>query len=187
MGRLILASSSPRRRELLGRLGVEFTISPADIDETPLKDEIPEHYVARVAAGKAETVAAREPDAVVLGADTTVVLDDAILGKAADAAEATRMIEGLAGRSHRVLTGTCLLVPDGTSVRRVVETTVIFRPLDAVEIARYVASGEWEGKAGAYGAQGIAAAYILAIHGSYTNVIGLPLAEVAADLRRVLR
>src|SRR5262245_21761012 len=130
MGQLILASSSPRRRELLGRLGVEFTIAPADIDETPLDGEAPEHYVARVAAGKAETVAARHPDAFVLGADTTVVLDDAILGKAADAAEATRMLEGLAGRSHRVLTGTCLLVPDGTSARRIVETTVIFRPLD---------------------------------------------------------
>jgi septum formation protein len=116
-----------------------------------------------------------------------VVLDETILGKAADAAEATRMIESLAGRSHRVLTGTCLLIPDGTSVRRIAETTVIFRPLDAAEIARYVASGEWEGKAGAYGAQGIAAAYITSIHGSYSNVIGLPLAEIAADLRRVMR
>jgi septum formation protein len=187
MGRLILASSSPRRRELLDRLGVEFGIAPADIDETPLAGEAPEHYVARVAAGKAEAVAARHPDAIVLGADTTVVLGDAILAKAADGAEATRMLEALAGKEHRVLTGTCLLLPDGTSVRRVVETTVIFRPLDAAEIARYVASGEWEGKAGAYGAQGLAAAFILAIHGSYTSVIGLPLAEIAADLGRVLR
>jgi len=187
MGRLILASSSPRRRELLERLGVEFTVAPADIDETPHNGETPEAYVARVAAGKAEAIAARHPDALVLGADTTVVLDETILGKAADAAEATRMIESLAGRSHRVLTGTCLLIPDGTSVRRIAETTVIFRPLDAAEIARYVASGEWEGKAGAYGAQGIAAAYITSIHGSYSNVIGLPLAEIAADLRRVMR
>jgi septum formation protein len=141
--------------------------------------------VARVAAAKAEGVAAGRPDAWVLAADTTVVVDGAILGKAADAAEATRMLSALAGRGHRVLTGTCLLAPDGMSFRRIVDTTVIFRPLDADEIARYIASGEWDGKAGAYGAQGLAAAFITEIHGSYTNVVGLPLAEVAVDLKRV--
>src|SRR5688572_14221550 len=103
MSRLILASASPRRRELLERLGVELLVVPADIDETPLDDEPPETYVARVAAGKAEVVAQRHPDAWVLGADTTVVLDETILGKAETAAEATRMLESLAGRSHRVL------------------------------------------------------------------------------------
>jgi septum formation protein len=95
------------------------------------------------------------------------------------------MLSALARRGHRVLTGTCLLAPDGMSFRRIVDTTVIFRPLDADEIARYIASGEWDGKAGAYGAQGLAAAFITEIHGSYTNVVGLPLAEVAVDLKRV--
>jgi septum formation protein len=183
---LVLASASPRRRELLGRLGLELIVSPADVDETPFAGELPAPYVARVAAAKAEVARARHPGAWIVAADTTVAVDGRIFGKAADEREARAMLLEMAGRRHHVLTGTRVLLPDGRAVARVVDTEVVMRPLGAAEIDRYVASDEWHGKAGAYGAQGVAAAFITEIHGSYTNVIGLPLAEIAIDLEPIL-
>lgn len=182
MPRVTLASASPRRRDLLERLGLELTVAPADVDETPRPGETPEVYVARVAADKARVARGRAPGAWIVAADTTVTVDGDILGKPEDPAEARRMLVRLAGRSHRVLTGTIVVSPDGRERTRVVETEVVFRPLGEREVERYVASGEWEGKAGGYGAQGVAAGFITEIHGSYTNVVGLPLAEIAVDL-----
>jgi septum formation protein len=180
--KLVLASASPRRRELLERLGVRFTVAPSDVDETPRPGEEAGAYVARIAEDKLRVARARHPDAWILSADTTVVLDGQILGKAESDAEATAMITALAGRAHQVMTGVCLERPDGRAARRVVVTEVVFRPLSAEEIARHTASGDWHGKAGAYGAQGLAAAFMTEVHGSYTNIVGLPLAEVAMDL-----
>jgi nucleoside triphosphate pyrophosphatase len=181
---LVLASSSPRRRELLQRAGLEFEVAPAEIDETPGPAETPRRYAERLAREKAEAVARAHPDAWVLGADTVVVLDGAILGKAGDDEAAASMLRFLAGRTHLVMTATCLLGPGGIPWRaRLVSTEVAVRPLAEVEVAEYVKSGEWRGKAGAYAAQGIAAAFIVEVRGSYTNVVGLPLAEVVEDLR----
>ena len=181
--KLVLASASPRRQELLARLDLEFDLLPTEVDETPLPGEAPRVYVRRVAQAKAEAAHALRPDAWVLAADTTVVVDDEILGKPADGADAARMLERLSGRRHLVLTATCLLRPGEPTVRRLVATEVAMRALDAAEIDRYVASGEWHGKAGGYGAQGRAAAFIREINGSYTNVVGLPLAEIYLDLK----
>lgn len=184
---LILASASPRRRELLARAGVPFEVAPADVDERQLPGETPEAHVARVAGDKATAAAARRPDAWVLAADTIVVLEGDVLGKAQDAAEATRMVARLAGRTHRVMTATCLLPPAGhagPARRFTVTTEVEMRPLAPAEVAAYVQSGEWQGKAGAYAAQGIAAAFVSAVRGSFTNVVGLPLSEVLVELAR---
>jgi septum formation protein len=178
---LILASASPRRSELLGRAGIAFEILPADVDESVRPGETPRAYVARVAEAKAELVRRGRPEAWVLAADTTVVVDGDILAKAADETEAARMLARLGGRAHEVMTATCLLGP-GAPARRLVETEVVFRPIGDGEVTSYVRGGEWRGKAGAYGAQGQAAAFIVAIHGSFTNVIGLPLAETLVDL-----
>jgi septum formation protein len=185
--KLILASASPRRRELLERLGLAFEVAPADVDETPRPGEAPDRYAARVAGDKARVARARVADAWILAADTTVVLDGDVLGKPDDAAHAARMLAALAGRAHQVMTAVCLERPDGRAARRVVVTDVIMRPLSAVEIARHTAAEEWRGKAGGYAAQGLAAAFITEIHGSYTNVVGLPLAEVALDLAELSR
>jgi septum formation protein len=181
---LILASASPRRRELLERVGVRFRVAPADVDETPIPGEKPPAYVARVALAKAKAAAAASPGAWVLAADTTVVIGMTILGKAADEKEATAMLKRLSGRTHQVLTATYLLGPDGKGSQNLVTTDVVMRPLLEPEIAAYVACGEWRGKAGAYAVQGIASAFIVVIRGSYTNVVGLPLAEVVSDLTR---
>lgn len=182
---LVLASASPRRRELLARAGIRFDALAADVDESIHDDEAPREYVARVAGAKAAAGRRARPDAWVLAADTTVVIGEAILGKAAGPAEAARMLGRLAGCRHVVMTATVLVGPSGEATRRLVETEVDFRALDAAEIDSYVAGGEWQGKAGAYAAQGQAAAFITAIHGSYTNVVGLPLAETLADLARL--
>lgn len=174
---LVLASASPRRIELLALVGVTpDRIEPADIDETPLKDETPPRLAARLAVGKAEAVAARAPDAVVLAADTVVAVGRRFLEKAADEAEATRFLKLLSGRGHRVLTGVAVAAKGRTSVR-VVETRVSFKVLSDAEIAAYVASGEWRGKAGAYGIQGRAGAFVTRLVGSYPAVMGLPLYE----------
>lgn len=181
---LVLASASPRRRELLQRAGVTFEVIEADVDEAMLAAEAPRAYAARVARAKAHTIAARRPDAWVLGADTIVVLAGEVLGKAADDAEAAHMIARLAGRSHQVTTAVCLLAPSNVEEREIAVTTeVVLAPLDDREVAAYVATGEWRGKAGAYAAQGIAGAFVRELRGSYTNVVGLPLAEVLALLR----
>jgi septum formation protein len=178
---LILASASPRRRDLLARIGVETVVRPSDVDESQHAGESPLVYVRRVAAAKA-VACARDVDAFVLAADTIVEIDGLVLGKAADEAEATSMLRRLVGRTHRVTTAVCLLGPLGA---REIEVTseVDMVAADDDLVAAYVASGEWRGKAGAYAVQGIAAALVSAVRGSITNVIGLPLAEVAALLR----
>lgn len=174
---LVLASASPRRVELLALVGIApDRIDPADIDETPLKGETPPRLAARLAVGKAEAVAARSPEAVVLAADTVVAVGRRFLEKAADEAEARRFLRLLSGRGHRVYTG--VAVARAGSVRsRVVETRVTFKVLSDAEIDAYVASGEWKGKAGGYGVQGRAGAFVTRLVGSHPAVMGLPLYE----------
>ncbi|MFC5344644.1 nucleoside triphosphate pyrophosphatase [Brevundimonas staleyi] len=174
---LVLASASPRRIELLALIGITpDRIDPADIDETPLKDETPPRLAARLAITKAKTVAERSPEAVVLAADTVVAVGRRFLEKPADAAEAEKFLRLLSGRNHRVYTGVALAT--GETVRhRVVETRVAFKRLSDAEIADYVAGGDWKGKAGGYGIQGPAAAFVLKIVGSHPTVMGLPLPE----------
>ena len=181
---LLLASASPRRRELLERMGLVLEVVPADVDETPQPEERPIDYARRVAGAKCDAVADRlSPDRslAVLGADTTVVIEDAILGKPADAEGARAMLGRLAGRRHEVVTAYTLRF-GGRRIDRAVTTMVAMRALQPPEIDAYVASGEWRDKAGGYAVQGIAAAFITDLRGSLTNVIGLPLAEVLADL-----
>ncbi len=174
---LVLASASPRRIELLALVGITpDRIDPADIDETPLKDETPSRLAARLAVSKAEAVAAGAPDAVVLAADTVVAVGRRLLEKAADEAEAARFLKLLSGRNHRVFTGVAVTAA-GRTTQRVVDTRVSFKVLSEAEIAAYVASGEWRGKAGAYGIQGRAGAFVTRLVGSYPAVMGLPLFE----------
>lgn len=174
---LVLASASPRRVELLALVGITpDRIDPADIDETPLKDETPPRLAARLASQKARAVAERSPDAVVLAADTVVAVGRRLLEKAADEAEAVRFLKLLSGRNHRVFTGVAVLA-GGKLTQRVVDTRVTFKVLSGAEIAAYVASGEWKGKAGGYGIQGRAGAFVSRIVGSYPAVMGLPLYE----------
>ncbi|OYX54800.1 MAG: septum formation inhibitor Maf [Brevundimonas subvibrioides] len=174
---LVLASASPRRIELLALIGITpDRIDPADIDETPLKDETPSRLAVRLARTKAQAVAARAPDAVVLAADTVVAVGRRLLEKPADAAEAEKFLRLLSGRNHRVFTG--VAVAAGETLRhRVVDTRVAIKRLSDAEIADYVAGGDWKGKAGGYGIQGPAAAFVLKIIGSHPAVMGLPLPE----------
>lgn len=182
---LVLASASPRRRELLTQVGFSFTVHPAHIPEDPTPGEEPTRYVTRLAREKAQTVygqlAASDDALTVLGADTTVTLDDHILGKPIDAEDAARMLRMLSGRMHRVITGVALVTPTATKVAAEV-TSVWFRELADAEIAAYVATGEPMDKAGAYGIQGRAARWIPRVEGCYFNVVGLPIARVAALL-----
>ncbi|HUE92842.1 Maf family protein [Pseudomonas sp.] len=181
MATLYLASGSPRRRELLTQIGVPFLSQIVPIDENPLPDELPVAYVERLARAKAQAglAALSQPlDAVVLGADTAVVLDGRILGKPADAAEAQATLRALSGRSHQVLTAVALVSPARVAVR-VVSSQVSFRPLRAEEIAAYWASGEPQDKAGSYAIQGLAAVFVSQLQGSYSAVVGLPLCETA--------
>jgi septum formation protein len=177
---LVLASASPRRRELLERIGVPIEVRPADIDESVHAGEAPLDYVRRVAAAKAAALATG--GRWVLAADTIVEIDGAVLGKAADDAEATAMLRQLRGRTHRVTTAVALAGPGGRWERLVTTEVAMVDAGDDV-VADYVASGEWRGKAGAYAVQGIAAALVREVRGSITNVIGLPLAEVVELLR----
>ncbi len=182
---LVLASASPRRRELLERVGLALTVRPADVDEQALAGEDPGAYVARIARAKAAAVA-RAPDEWVLAADTTVTIDGAILAKAGSPDEAAAMLRQLSGRTHQVLTAFAIAGEQGGApVRReaLVATDVTFITLDDATVADYVACGEWRGKAGAYAIQGIGAALVAGVRGSVTNVIGLPLVEVLAALR----
>jgi septum formation protein len=181
MTRLVLASRSPRRAELLAAAGFEFTVRTADTDETPLPNESPSEYVVRVALEKARAVP-RGPGEIVLAADTTVVLDSEIMGKPLDAQDATRMLTALAGRKHEVLTGVCVM-RGGEAVTDMASTSVWFAPMTPEEISEYVATGEPMDKAGAYGIQGFASRFVERIDGSYSNVVGLPVALVYRILR----
>ena len=177
--RLILASASPRRAELLAAAGFEFEIVPADIDETPRPDETAANYTLRVAREKAHHVGAQLADttAVVLAADTEVVVDGVIFGKPGTAEDATRMLRRLLGRTHEVLTAVVVRARDG-ELSEVVSTVVEFAKMTDAEIADYVRSGEPMGKAGAYAIQGYASRFIVRIDGSWSNVVGLPIHAV---------
>ncbi|SDN51347.1 septum formation protein [Lutimaribacter pacificus] len=180
--RLILGSGSPRRQELLAQIGVAADdVRPPDIDETPLKQELPRPYCARMAREKAQAVPAG-PDDLVLCADTTVAMGRRILGKPADQAEAEGFLRALSGRRHRVITAVALKRGDRLWERDVV-TTVQMKRLSEQELRGYLATGDWQGKAGGYGIQGPAGALIPWINGSFTGVVGLPLAETAALLQ----
>lgn len=185
---LVLASESPRRLELLGLLGLSPRVVPARIDEAPRPGLRPDELASALAREKALAVAPLHPSAVVLGADTLVVAGGEGLGKPRDEAEARAMLELLSGRGHTVVTAVHLVPPDEARAPQValrVSTAVAFRALSRGEIDRYLASGEWRGKAGGYAIQERAAAFARAVFGSYTNVVGLPLAEVAEELARL--
>jgi septum formation protein len=182
---MILASESPRRRELLAAVGVPFRVVPSGVDEIPRPGESPSWFVRRAALDKGEAVAERYPSSFVLSADTIVVADGRILGKPRDRADARRMLSRLAGREHRVYTGVCLLCRDrgirdlGTEMTR-----VRFRSLTEAEVAAYVRTGECDDKAGAYAAQGAGMLLIDRVAGSFSNVVGLPMTRVVAMLAR---
>jgi septum formation protein len=181
--RLVLASSSPRRRDLLAQVAiVPDAIDPADIDETPAPQELPLRHAERLAAEKAQLVARRHPDAFVLGADTVVACGRRILPKAESVAQARQCLELLSGRRHRVHGGIALVTPQGKLAQRRVTTIVAMKRLTEREIADYLASEEWQGKAGGYAIQGLAARFVREIIGSYSNIVGLPLFETVALL-----
>lgn len=181
---LVLASASPRRRDLLARIGVTpDRISPTDIDETPKPRELPRVYAARMATGKTDAARACSGDAFTLAADTVVACGRRILPKTETPDEAAACLDLLSGRRHRVLGAVVLAAPDGRRVERLVTTAVTFKRLNPREIDFYIASEEWRGKAGGYAIQGFAGAFVIALNGSYSNVVGLPLAETYAMLR----
>jgi septum formation protein len=182
--RLVLASESPRRRDLLASIGLSpDLIAPADIDETPLRDETPRRLAARLSAAKAEAVAALHPEDYVLAADTVVSVGRRILPKAADADEVVQCLKLLSGRAHRVVTGVSVRGPGGRRGDRLVETRLKMRRLSEADIRAYADSGEGVGKAGGYGIQGRAGAFILSLSGSWPAVVGLPLHETETLLR----
>lgn len=180
---LYLASTSPRRRELLQQLGLEFSIVQVDVDESRLASETPEAYVARLARDKARAGLAGITEGVVIAADTTVALGEVVLGKPGSCAEAIAMWQQLSGREHRVLTGVAV-ANQQDMLTEVVTTTVWFRDISAEEMHAYWLSGEPVDKAGAYAIQGKGAVFVSRIDGSYSNVVGLPLMETAALLAR---
>jgi septum formation protein len=186
--RLILASASPRRRALLAACSISFQVIPSTIDEQPLPNEPAEVYVRRLALAKAEAVARHHPDAVVLGADTTVTIDALLLGKPQTLDEARQMLRRLSGRQHEVLTGVAVVSEKmaggigGRGVHEVVTSRVLMRPFTAATIEWYLATGEPRDKAGAYAVQELGAALVERVQGSYTNVVGLPLTETLALL-----
>jgi len=184
--RLVLASASPRRAELLAAAGYAFTIDPADVDESEHPGERPENYVLRVARDKARTVAARrrDPGEIVLGADTTVVIRGEILAKPADESDAVRMLEALSGAVHHVFTGVVMMSGDHECAETVVTRVRLLR-LEPDDIRWYVGTGEPMGKAGAYGIQGRAARFVDWIEGSWSNVVGLPVATVNEMIKRL--
>ena len=180
----ILASQSPRRRDLLAQIGlVPDQIVPADIDETPYAGELPKEHALRLAKEKAEAVAAQHSGALILAADTVVACGRRILPKAETEDDARTCLTLLSGRRHRVLGGIALSLPDTSLVTRLVTTVVHVKRLDRDETEAYLQSGEWQGKAGGYAIQGRAAALIPSINGSYSNVVGLALAETRAMLK----
>lgn len=180
---LILASASPRRIELLKQLGIiPDRVVPADIDEAAWPSELPRNYVARIARAKAQHVAQQFPNACVLAADTTVAMGRRILQKPHDVAEARAFLQLLSGRRHRVMSGVCVM-RNGSLREKIVETIVKFDLLSPGMIDAYLASGEWQGKAGGYAIQGRAAAFVAFLSGSHSNVVGLPLRETARLLQ----
>lgn len=181
---LLLASASPRRADLLRSAGFDFGIEAVDIDEQPLPGEDPSACVLRLARQKAAAAASRHPDDIVIGADTVVVVDNDILGKPSDDTQAAEMLARLSGRCHEVMTGVSVRA-GSLEVSAVERTRVWFLPLTASDIAWYVASGEPRGKAGAYAVQGLASRFVDRIEGSYSNVVGLPIASVCQLLKRI--
>lgn len=180
---LVLASASSRRLDLLRQIGLEpARVDPAEIDETAEPGEAARRLAMRLARAKAQSVASRHPDSVVLAADTVVAAGRRLLGKPGDGAEAKRMLALLSGRAHRVLTAVAAVAPGGRAACRLSETRVRFKRLTRAEIEGYLASGEWQGKAGAYGVQGRAGAFVTSLNGSYSGVVGLPLYETRAVL-----
>ena len=182
---LVLASKSPRRRELLTQVGLRYAVAEIEIDETPRANELPRDYVLRMAEDKAAAglaVSQYGVDVPVLGSDTAVVVDDKILGKPADIEDAIRQLQLLSGRAHQVLTAVALVNPAAESV--CVTSKVWFRELTVDECARYCATGEPMDKAGSYGIQGLAASFVMRLDGSYSAVMGLPLFETCALLKR---
>jgi septum formation protein len=177
---LVLASASPRRVDLLNQIGVvPDRIIPANIDETPLRAELPRQLVARLSASKAISVFEKNLGSFVLGADTVVACGRRVLSKAETLEQARSFLELLSGRRHRVISGLAIVSPEGKVYKRTVETHVTFKRLSLEDLDLYLASGEWRDKAGAYAIQGLAAKFIRAINGSYSNVVGLPLFEVS--------
>jgi len=182
--RLVLASASPRRLDLLARIGVEpDAIVPAEIDETPRKDELPPVYAARMAAEKAAAVAAREAGGLILAADTVVAAGRRILPKTENEDEARQALSLLSGRRHKVLSAVTLIDGEGAARHRLSTTIVAFKRFSPVELDAYIESGEWQGKAGGYAIQGRAEALVRMISGSHSGVVGLPLYETRALLR----
>lgn len=180
---LVLASASPRRLDLLRQIGiVPGSVDPAHLDETPKSGELPAPHARRLAEEKARAVVSRNPGCFILAADTVVACGRRILPKAEDAATARKCLTFLSGRRHRVHGGVCLISPDGRLRLRVVSTVVSFKRLTPAEIEFYMASGEWDGKAGGYAIQGLAARFVTSVSGSYSNIVGLPLCETAAML-----
>jgi septum formation protein len=190
---LVLASASPRRQDLLRNAHISFAVQPADINETPRAGEDPRPYAERLAREKALAVWQTRPHDVVLGADTIVVIDQTILGKPADAADAARMLRLLSGRSHQVITAVCIVRPGKLSAQEHEVTTaseatlVTMHELSEEEIQEYIATGEPMDKAGAYAIQGVASRWIPRIEGDYSNVVGLPVALVYRILRGTFR
>lgn len=183
--KFILASSSPRRRELLASIGLEFDVMPSDIPEVRGEGESPEEYVARLSREKAMAIAGKHPARWVIAADTTVLLGDEVLEKPRDAEDAKRMLATIAGNTHIVYTGVTLLnIEKHHRDTRVAESEVRILPLTTDDIAWYVGTGEPLDKAGSYAAQGLGGMFVDSIHGSYTNVVGLPLALLFQMLRR---
>jgi septum formation protein len=180
---LRLASASPRRRQLLDLIGVPHVVTPADLDETPEPAERAERYVVRLARAKADAVWQRQRDLPVLGADTTVVIDDEILGKPESESDALAMLGKLSGRVHQVHTGIALRAVDGREFVSISTTQVQFAHLEEPQMRAYWASGEPQGKAGGYAVQGLGAVFVSNLQGSYSGVVGLPLYETAEMLR----
>ena len=177
--RLVLASRSPRRIDLIAQLGITAEVVPADIDETPRAGELPADYVKRLAESKARTVQERlATDALVLGADTTVDLDGIIFGQPEDEADARRMLKMLSARTHRVHTGVAVIGPS-TAQALVVTSMVTFEPVTDALLDWYMGTGEWQGKAGSYAIQGLGGTLVQSTRGSMSNIIGLPLRETA--------
>jgi len=180
----VLASASPRRKELLTNAGIAFEVQPAHIPEDPLPGEGAKEYAERLACEKAQAIARLRPQETVLGADTIVVVDGQILGKPSDASDAARMLRLLCGRVHQVITGVCLAV-DGQCAVDSENTSVVMSEITEKEIADYIATGEPMDKAGAYAIQGRASRWIPRIEGDYSNVVGLPVALVCKLLKQV--
>lgn len=183
MAKLILASASPRRQQLLARIGITAdAIIPADIDESPHQGELPRDYARRMAAEKAAVIAAQHPDSAVLSGDTVVAAGRRVLPKAESEADARMCLDLISGRRHLVLSAVTLMLPGGRALHRLSESIVTFKRLHADEVEAYIAGGEWQGKAGGYAIQGSAEALIRSISGSYSGIMGLPLYETRSML-----